>query len=88
MAKQPKGETSEFHPLVWRLLRGRGIAVQFLNFSGVGAIATFLHYAILVLSVHLAGADPTLASSGGFILAAFFHYAMNYRLTLRSTKRH
>jgi len=64
------------------------MAVQFLSFSGVGAIATLLHYAILVLAVHLAGTDPTLASSIGFILSASFNYAMNYRLTFRSNKRH
>jgi len=60
---------------------------QFIKFTGVGLIATAIHYAILTLGVML-GAGPVWASSLGFVLSALVNYDLNRRHTFRSDRRH
>lgn len=62
--------------------------VQFLLFSGIGMIGTAGHYLCLISLVELAGFTPTLATTLGFITGAVINYALNYRFTFNSQKRH
>jgi putative flippase GtrA len=66
----------------------RGSAVQFLLFAGVGTLATVGQYAILMLLVDLVGTTPVVASSVAFAASATLNYALNYRVTFKSKKRH
>jgi len=61
---------------------------QFFRFAIVGAVATGLQYALLVLLVEFADAAPVLASSVGFTVSAFVNYAMNRRFTFDSGRPH
>jgi len=61
---------------------------RFVRFGLVGAIATAIQYALLVLLVHVAGMAPTPASSIGFILSAGVNYLLNYRFTFQSSRAH
>jgi putative flippase GtrA len=61
---------------------------RFLRFSAVGAIGTAAHYATLVLLVQRFHADPVGASAVGFVVGALVNYALNYRFTFASNKRH
>ena len=62
--------------------------MRFTRFALVGAAATAIQYGILIALVRAAGANPTLASSIGFLLSSVANYALNYRYTFRSTRRH
>ena len=61
---------------------------QFLAFAAVGAVGTAAQYVVLVALVHGLGIDPVAASASGFVVGAFVNYALNYRITFRSSKRH
>ena len=61
---------------------------EFWVFVGVGGVATGAHYALLVVLVQLFHAEPTLASTAGFVLGAVINYILNYRITFRSTRAH
>ncbi len=61
---------------------------RFLSFAGIGAVATGIQYVVLILGVHVAGIEPVLASTIGFIIAAFANYRLNRRYTFRSNKPH
>ena len=61
---------------------------MFFAFLGVGAIGTAAHYALLIALVASSIMGPVAASSAGFVLGAFVNYALNYRYTFRSIKRH
>lgn len=61
---------------------------RFVRFAIVGAIATAMQYAILVLLVRGFAVAPTAASSAGFALAAAANYLLNYRFTFRSDRPH
>ena len=66
----------------------RQLSVQFTKFTGVGAVATLVHYAILVGLVQLFAFDALPASSAGFAISALLNYGLNYRFTFSSDKRH
>ena len=59
-----------------RTLRG-----EFLRFAAVGAVATCIHYAILVTLVQIAHAPLALSTSLGFICGSAFSYTLNRRIT-------
>jgi putative flippase GtrA len=61
---------------------------RFVRFSAVGTIGTAVHYATLVLLVQRIHIDPVGGSAVGFIAGALVNYALNYRFTFESNKRH
>jgi putative flippase GtrA len=67
---------------------GRAHAARFVKFALIGALATALQYAVLVLLVRAAGLYPTAASSIGFAASALANYLLNYRFTFRSDRPH
>jgi len=61
---------------------------RFMSFATIGVFATAIHYLILVAAVHIANADPLVASSVGFLISATLNYALNRRYTFGSRKPH
>lgn len=64
-------------------MRGRQ---SFVTFVTIGALATALHYLILIILVPKMHA--VAASSIGFAVSCVFNYYLNYRYTFRSQKSH
>jgi len=62
--------------------------LQFILFTGVGAIGTVAHYVLLIILVEMFGANVVAASTAGAILGALVNYSLNRRFTFRSDKRH
>jgi putative flippase GtrA len=54
---------------------------RFFRFAGVGAVATGIHYATLLLLVEAAGVRAVAATSLGFVCGAAFSYLANHRWT-------
>lgn len=61
---------------------------QFVTFAGVGAIATALHYVVLVTCASGFSLDPVLSATLGYLAGAVISYWINYTVTFRSTRRH
>lgn len=61
---------------------------QFLNFVGVGAVATAAHYLTLFALVEGSLAHPAPASAAGAALGALVSYALNYRFTFAAQSPH
>ncbi len=61
---------------------------KLVRFALVGAVATGIQYAILVVLVRGAVTGPTVASCIGFVVSAGANYSLNYRFTFRSRNRH
>lgn len=61
---------------------------QFVRFTGVGMVSAIGHYGLLILLVQAARIDAVPASAAGATLGAIINYALNYRFTFRSDKRH
>ena len=59
-----------------------------IRFAGVGAVATLLHYATLLMLVELLSLEPVLASTIGFATSAVFNYLGNYHFTFASDRPH
>jgi putative flippase GtrA len=57
------------------------IARQFLRFAAVGAVATSLHYVLLITLVEFAGMQPLTATVIGFAIGAVVGYSLNRRFT-------
>jgi len=64
------------------------VVQRFLRFTGVGVFGTIAHYLVLVLMVEGLAFTPLAASSVGFTVGALVNYALNYRFTFRSVRRH
>jgi putative flippase GtrA len=64
------------------------IIKQFFSFAAVGAVGTLAHYSTLIALVQVSHINPVVASGVGFTIGALVNYALNYRLTFRSTKLH
>ena len=62
--------------------------MQFGSFATVGAIATGVHYALLVAQVQLLGVPAWLASAAGCLVGAGTSYVLNRRVTFRSNVEH
>lgn len=62
--------------------------LRFLSFLGVGVIATSVQYLVLIASVQGLHADPVVASTVGFVIAATVNYILNRRYTFGSSKPH
>ena len=61
---------------------------QFIIYTGIGAIGTTGHYVTLILLVQVIHTNPVIATTIGFVVGALINYALNYRLTFNSNKRH
>jgi putative flippase GtrA len=64
------------------------ITVQFMQFAGVGVLGTLAHYTLLVLMVEVFHSEVIIATSCGALLGALVNYALNYKFTFKSNKRH
>jgi len=53
-----------------------------------GGLAALVHFSILIASVELWGARPTLASAIGFFAAIFVNYSFQYHWTFKSRVAH
>lgn len=61
---------------------------RFARFVVVGAAATALQYAVLIVLVQRAGLQPVPASTIGFVASALFNYAANRAYTFGSDVPH
>ena len=61
---------------------------QFARYTGVGVISAIGHYGLLIALVQGLGVEPVRASVAGAVLGAWINYALHYRFTFRSNKRH
>lgn len=61
---------------------------QFLRFAIVGAIATAVHYSVLVGLVELAGLNAVAATTIGFSVGAVVSYVLNRKVTFDSDQPH
>ncbi|MEC9361688.1 MAG: GtrA family protein [Pseudomonadota bacterium] len=66
----------------------RAQVARFTRFVIVGGFATALMYALLLVGVEGLGMTPVPASVVAYGLSAIANYALNRRLTFRSTQRH
>jgi putative flippase GtrA len=64
------------------------VYAQFRRFLLVGAAATAIQYALLVLLVHLFQVPPVLASGIGFTTSGVYSYLRNRSYTFRSDADH
>ena len=64
------------------------LARQFTTFFGVGLVAAFVHFGILVGLVELFGVRPVPATLTGYISATVVSYILNRRLTYASDRPH
>jgi len=64
------------------------LSAAFVRFSGVGLVATAVHFCVLSLLVEAQMAAPLAASLAGFVSGALVGYVMNYYLTFGSDLPH
>lgn len=57
------------------------ITAQFARFAAVGAIATAVHYGVLVALVELGGVGPLIATTCGYVVGIATSYSLNRRFT-------
>jgi putative flippase GtrA len=69
-------------------LQDLAIIRRFLTFTGVGALGTTGHYAVLIGFVELINVDPVVGSFLGATTGAFINYFLNRSLTFRSNVAH
>jgi putative flippase GtrA len=72
-------------------MAARGASTQlsrFVRFSLVGAVATAIQYALLILLVRAFSLAPTPASCIGFAVSAVANYLLNYHFTFASERAH
>jgi len=62
-------------------LMGRAVVRDFLRFAVVGAVATVVHYAVLIAMTEWGGASPVWATVCGFFVGALVSYNLNRRYT-------
>ena len=79
--------TSASDPIV-PLARVPGLARQLRSFVGVGALATVLHYGVLVGLVQFADVAPVPAALCGFTAGGVLSYRLNRRHTFGSERPH
>lgn len=64
------------------------LSPQFATYATVGAVGTAAHYGVLIGLTELAGVPPYLGAVAGYGVGAVVNYALNYRITFRSSARH
>jgi putative flippase GtrA len=62
-------------------LKNSQIANEFLRFASIGALATVLHYSILVFLVDVLHGPVIISTSIGFIAGAVLSYSLNRKIT-------
>ena len=62
--------------------------LQFTKFIGVGALATGIHYAILIALVEQGHTDAVTASTIGYAISGVVNYLLNYYFTFSSQEKH
>lgn len=62
-------------------LANHTIVRQVLTFAAVGALATLVHYAILVVLVEFGHATPVIATTVGYCVGIVVSYTLNRRYT-------
>lgn len=88
MEPEACGSRRQTPALVSRLHRVRDHILQFVTYAGVGAVATLVHYTLLVLLVQGAGLDAVLSSAAGALAGAVTAYLLNHRYTFASRQPH
>jgi putative flippase GtrA len=63
--------------------RIRAVLYEFLRFATVGALATIIHYSILISLVELAHGPLIPSTSTGFVCGAIVSYRLNRQITFR-----
>ena len=63
-------------------------ARQFVNYSAAGAVATVIHYLVLVVLVELVHRPAWQGALSGAVVGAIVGYGLNHRITFRSSKLH
>jgi len=61
---------------------------KFGRFLLVGGVCTGLQYVLLILLIRTVNAEPTLASTLGYLVSALLNYLLSYSFTFRSAARH
>ena len=61
--------------------------MQFLLFAGLGAVGTFVHYAVLLVSVQVLAAHPVTGSVCGYAAGALVNFALSHHIAFRSKAR-
>jgi putative flippase GtrA len=64
------------------------LARQFTTFFGVGLVAAFVHFGLLVGLVEIFGVRPVPATLAGYVTATVVSYLLNRRLTYASDRPH
>lgn len=64
------------------------LARQLARFVAVGAVATVVHYSILIALVELAGLQPVLSTTAGYAAGTVVSYVLNRRYTFKSNAPH
>ena len=62
--------------------------LQFTKFIGVGALATIIHYAILIMLVESGHTGAVTASTIGYVISGIINYLLNYYFTFDSQEKH
>lgn len=61
---------------------------KLLRFSVVGVATALLQGGLLYMGVEVAGFEPTITSSLGFVIVVIFNYLMHYSWTFDETAPH
>ena len=61
---------------------------QFIVFFGVGAVATAVHYCLMIALADGLKVDPVLAAAVGYTAGAVVNYLLNYHYTFASKGKH
>ena len=64
------------------------LARQIVRFVAVGAVATVVHYSILIALVELAGVAPVVSTTVGYAGGTVVSYILNRRYTFKSNASH
>lgn len=59
----------------------RAVVRDFLRFAAVGAVATAVHYSVMIALAELGGMHPVWATVCGFAVGAVVSYVLNRRFT-------
>ncbi|MBY0563986.1 MAG: GtrA family protein [Hyphomonadaceae bacterium] len=71
-----------------RRFAATNLAQQLVRFVAVGAVATAVHYAILIALVELAGMPPVFSTTAGYAAGTVVSYVLNRRFTFKSNAPH
>lgn len=64
----------------------RTVSSEFVRFAALGLVGTAVHYAVLGLATGLAGIDPVIGSTTGFIGGAVTNFLLAHHFAFRSER--